>query len=375
MGDARGRIGEFGTVNALATYTDGGNNTFVYVADSGNNRIQKFDADGGPLAQWGTAGSAAGEISEINGITTDSAGNVWTLEGRNRRVQKFTASGGPILEFEVSPPAVCGTAGIDVDASFFYVACGHGKVIERYSASTGALVDSAGSASTCWGSACTPRGDLRGRLERRVRLRRGLCGLPGAVSPIIFGGAEGVTINDGAQYSNDAAVQLKVVAPGAATEVRVSNDGGFASPATMPLAAGGLYSWTLDSSGSERLPKTVYVRFANPTTASAQTFTDDIILDQTPPTISQATLLGEGTGSSAAAVAAAKRKFTVRLRARDNASGVGKAQVARRKKRPGRLRKFRKRLTVKSARAPRFVRVRDKAGNFSKWRHIKRPKR
>ena len=97
----------------------------------------------------------------------------------------------------------------------------------------------------------------------------------------------------------------------------------------MPLAAGGLYSWTLDSSGSERLPDR-YVRFANPTTASAQTFTDDIILDQTPPTIGQATLLGEGTGSSAAAVAAAKRKFTVRLRARDNASGVGKAQVARR---------------------------------------------
>ena len=49
--------------------------------------------------------------------------------------------------------------------------------------------------------------------------------------------------------------------------------------------------------------------------------------------------------------------------------------MARRKRRPGKLRTFKRRLVVKASRKPRFVRVYDKAGNRSKWRRIKAAKK
>jgi len=36
----------------------------------------------------------------------------------------------------------------------------------------------------------------------------------------------------------------------------ISNDGGFAAPATLGIACNDRYSWTLASTGPERLPKT-----------------------------------------------------------------------------------------------------------------------
>ena len=34
----------------------------VYVADSGNNRIQKFDSDGNYITSWGSLGSGNGQF-------------------------------------------------------------------------------------------------------------------------------------------------------------------------------------------------------------------------------------------------------------------------------------------------------------------------
>jgi hypothetical protein len=178
----------------------------------------------------------------------------------------------------------------------------------------------------------------------------------------------GMTINGGDVYTNDPHVKLSVVAPAWASWLRVDNDGGFQT--AKSFAAKKTIRWHLTESGRERLPKTVYLRFGS----SSQTYTDDIILDQTKPTVRSATVGSGGATASAAVMATASkaRTYRVRVRAKDATSGVAKVQFAVRSKRhPSALRKFKRISRYNGARAPKYVRVRDRAGNYSRWRSIR----
>src|SRR4029079_5718565 len=73
------------------------------------------------------------------------------------------------------------------------------------------------------------------------------------------GSSVGVSINQGAQYTNKPKVTLTIVAPPGTTSLLIANDVGSVGALPQPLAS--TVDWTLDSSGPERLPKTVYVRF------------------------------------------------------------------------------------------------------------------
>jgi PKD domain len=177
-------------------------------------------------------------------------------------------------------------------------------------------------------------------------------------------GPVGVSIDDGATYTNDPNVTLKVTWPAFAANVIVSNDGGFADAGTFPVAAA--VPWKLDSSGPERLPKTVYARFDDGT----QTFQDDIILDETPPTISEAEVTSAGgSGSSRAAISAAAKTYHVKLRASDKTSGVAVVQIAVTTKKPTKAVAYKSTLTVRGV-EPKYVRVQDRAGNYTKWRKL-----
>ena len=81
--------GQFNGVWAIAV--DSSDN--LYVADYNNNRIQKFDSDGVYITKWGTTGSANGELSGPRGIAVDGSNNVYVVELLNRRIQKFDSSG------------------------------------------------------------------------------------------------------------------------------------------------------------------------------------------------------------------------------------------------------------------------------------------
>ena len=58
------------------------------------------------------------------------------------------------------------------------------------------------------------------------------------------------------------------------------------------------------------------------------------------------------------------------MRAKDETSGVAKVQFASNKRRPGAL-KFKQTTTAKGSRAPKYVRVQDRAGNYSRWQSIR----
>src|SRR6476620_4036259 len=64
-----------------------GNN--VYVVDSGNNRIQKFDSNGKYITQWGTKGSELGQFSSAFDIAISSS-KIYVTDTGNNNVQVFT---------------------------------------------------------------------------------------------------------------------------------------------------------------------------------------------------------------------------------------------------------------------------------------------
>ena len=185
-------------------------------------------------------------------------------------------------------------------------------------------------------------------------------------------GDVGVSINNGDEFTNDPNVKVRMVWPPGAMSARIANDGGFAGAESFNVERD--LSWTIRYSGSERLPRTIYVRFG----ATAQmpqrfaidplkTFQDDIILDQTDPYVIFASI----SGSSAVSASAAKRSYMIRLRASDRTSGVARAQLATTKTKPLAATAFRTRLSATSVSRPRWVRVRDHAGNWSRWRAIR----
>jgi len=65
----------------------------VYVADSWNNRIQKFTKDGRFLSAWGSYGSGDGQFNYPRGIAIDTDGLVYVADSWNNRIQKFTKDG------------------------------------------------------------------------------------------------------------------------------------------------------------------------------------------------------------------------------------------------------------------------------------------
>ena len=66
----------------------------VYVADSGNSRIQKFTSDGKFITKWGEWGDESGQFKTLHDVAVDPLGKyVYTIEIDNYRVQQFTSDG------------------------------------------------------------------------------------------------------------------------------------------------------------------------------------------------------------------------------------------------------------------------------------------
>jgi sugar lactone lactonase YvrE len=65
----------------------------VFVADSGNFRIHKFDSQGAYLRRWGGNGSGNDEFRKPLGVACDAAGNVYVADTENYRVIKYNSNG------------------------------------------------------------------------------------------------------------------------------------------------------------------------------------------------------------------------------------------------------------------------------------------
>ncbi len=195
-------------------------------------------------------------------------------------------------------------------------------------------------------------------------------------------GLVGVSVNGGDVATNSPDVMVDLVWPAFAVGARLANDGGLRGAGSLPLASS--VPWKLQSSGPERLPKTVYARFEGGESLPVN-YTDDIILDQRPPSVVSSTLELKPTGQNEShpnrrEMAKRSPLRSLRVVAKDDNSGIAAVQLARSKSgRPFFTRelgsravkgatRFRGRLPFRSSAPHAWIRVQDKAGNWSRWK-------
>jgi DNA-binding beta-propeller fold protein YncE len=103
-GSYGGGPGQFGPIGALATDAAGN----VYVVDSSHNRIQKFSPNGELLAMWGHKGSALGDFNfgSSQDYTKPPGGGiavggsyVYVADSVNDRIERFNLSGGEPIQW------------------------------------------------------------------------------------------------------------------------------------------------------------------------------------------------------------------------------------------------------------------------------------
>ena len=140
--------GRFNNPTGIAV--DGEGN--VYVADTRNDRIQKFDNTGAFLLKWGTRGSGDGEFYSPQDIALDADGNVYVVD--NSRIQVFDSSGTFIRKWgsygtgeeQLQYPR---SIAFDADGNAYVIA---GSVIKKF--------DSEGNFLTAWGALGTYDGEF-----------------------------------------------------------------------------------------------------------------------------------------------------------------------------------------------------------------------
>ncbi|MBU6227472.1 MAG: hypothetical protein KGQ43_07795 [Acidobacteria bacterium] len=213
----------------------------------------------------------------------------------------------------------------------------------------------------------------------------------GDIKSFITTRPEGVSINDGDEFTSSENVTVSVVGPSTAVKAILSNDGGFKTTETFDLTNNSAdIPWKLQSSREGTFTKIVYVKYVSRFGSQSQAVTDDIILDTTKPVLATATAAAAAPTGSAVQVSRigtkAKASGGVRLslRGSDTISGIGTIEVRSAANKPaakvkvsrvagkadGKPRAASQTVTLRTTAKRLQVRVIDRAGNASAWRTI-----
>jgi len=152
IGETGSGAGQLQAPRSIAIAPDGS----LYVADSGNNRIQHLNPSGEVLQVWGQYGDAiqgdapGGMFNEPWGVAVAPDGTVYVADTWNYRIQKFTPDGRFLTMWQTFGPDMTdvfyGPRGIAVD--------GHGRVLVVDTGDKRVVVfDADGSYLTQFGSA------------------------------------------------------------------------------------------------------------------------------------------------------------------------------------------------------------------------------
>lgn len=125
--------------------------------------------------------------------------------------------------------------------------------------------------------------------------------------------AFGLSIDNGALYTNDPNTTVRVWAPNV-THLRLSNDGGYSEEGWQPYQV--TSTWVISTYGNTVMPRYVYGWFKDAQGGVYGPYFDDIVYDPTPPE-GQVTILGGETVS-----------VTLWLEAWDDNSGVAEMRIS-----------------------------------------------
>jgi hypothetical protein len=94
MGIAGSGPGQFTRPTTVAIAASPGPAAYkVFVADAGNNAVEKFDADGNVISTIDGTSTPQGHFQNLVGAAVDQNGNLWTADGSTNNVDEFNAPG------------------------------------------------------------------------------------------------------------------------------------------------------------------------------------------------------------------------------------------------------------------------------------------
>ncbi len=169
-------VGAFGTPAFLAVDDDPSSPSSgdVYVADTGDNLVQKFAPDGALIAAWGDSSlngpapqgqldgssdtNGNGPFGPLAGIAVDSAGNLDVFETSPQRMFQFAQDGSFVTDF--STPRGSSARGIAVDAAGDFYKVNGEPSVEKLTATGTDIGQVTASVSTTGLALDTSRDDL-----------------------------------------------------------------------------------------------------------------------------------------------------------------------------------------------------------------------
>ena len=107
----------------------------VYIVDESQYTVQKFDSDGNFILKWGGLGNENGEFDKPQGITIDSSGTVYVADSKNHRIQQFTSDGeflSSFGKFGFGDGKLKTPVDVAVYGDFIYVSDPGNSKIEKY---------------------------------------------------------------------------------------------------------------------------------------------------------------------------------------------------------------------------------------------------